>query len=390
MRLLIIAPAFLPAYAHGGVPRSSFGLAKGLLELGHDVRVVSSDRNGSSRLDVPADCFVDYQGLTVCYCTASAGSYLYSRTAKSILSEELAKSDCVLHQGTTWTHFGLLGAQWARRKTKRPYIIWPRGVLAPAALAISPIRKKIYWSLCMRNWYRRAWAIVATTAAEVEQITDLGINNRIEVIPNGVDISGLIDGASRAELQLRYKELENRHIILALGRLCPIKGLEHLLEAFSLVQRQFNQTVLVIAGPDENGYAGDLKKQAQALGLNGSVVFTGRVEGRDKVGLLRAAEVFAMPSDSESFGMSAAEAAACGLPVVLTPQCGIAPAIVQAQAGIAVSQEAEQIAQAINTLLADEQLRLSMGQNGRQLIGRDFSWQSTAKRTHELLRDLVG
>ena len=389
MRLLIIAPAFLPAYAHGGVPRSSFGLAKGLLELGHEIRVVTSNRNGSRQLDVAADRFGDYEGLTVCYCTATKGSYLHSRPAKGILRKELEKSDCVLHQGTTWTHFGLLGAKWARGKNNRPYVIWPRGVLSPAALAISPIRKKLYWSVCMRNWYRRARAIVATTAAEVEQISSLGINRRIEVISNGVDMSGLDDGASRAELQQRFGEVMNERIILALGRLCPIKGLKHLIEAFAILQRQFSKSVLVIAGPDENGYQNELRKHSQALGLNGKVVFTGRVAGREKVGLLRAAKVLAMPSASESFGMSAAEAAACGIPVVLTEQCGIAQAMARARAGITVGQQAGQIAEAIKTLLADEKLRLSMGQAGRRLVESEFSWSKVAKRTEELISEVV-
>ncbi|NIA06535.1 MAG: glycosyltransferase [Actinobacteria bacterium] len=385
----MIAPAFLPAYAHGGVPRSSFHLAKGLAELGHDVRVIASNRNGSARLDVEPDRFADFQGLSVCYCSASAGSFLHSRTAQAILAEELKSSDCVLHQGTTWTHFGLLSAQWARHRKDQPYVIWPRGVLSPAALSISPIRKKVYWSLCMRSWYARARAIVATMPSEVDQITRLGFRKRIEVIPNAVDTASLSDGLTRPELDQRYPQLRGKQITLSLGRLCPIKGLRHLIDAFSLIKQRFDQVVLVIAGPEEHGYKGKLQTHARSLGLNGSVLFTGRVQGRNKVGLLRSAKVLAMPSDSESFGMSAAEAAACGTPVVLTPQCGIAPFLTGAQAGITVSQQPAQIADAINTLLADDDLSLTMGQNGRQLIQDEFSWPKVAKRTDALLSELV-
>ena len=98
--------------------------------------------------------------------------------------------------------------------------------------------------------------------------------------------------------------------------------------------------------------------------------------------------MLAMPSDSECFGISAAEAAACGVPVVLTPQCGIAEHIAKEQAGIVVQQKADKIAQGIKDLLADEKLRLTMGQNGQRLIENEFRWKKAAKGTDELLSSL--
>ena len=388
----MIAPAFLPAYAHGGVPRSSFHLAKGLYQLGHDVRVVASNRNGSSQLDVPADRFSNFQGLPVCYCTAKAGSFLHSPSAKRILAEELRTSDCVLHQGTTWTHFGFLAAQHARstRFRSKPYVIWPRGVLSPAALSISPIKKKLYWSLCMRNFYARARAIVATTEAEVDQIARMGSNRRIEVIPNAVDTASLSETLTRAELDQHYPQLTDKRIILSLGRLCPIKGLTHLLDAFSQLKKQFDNVALVIAGPDENGYLAQLQSQARRLDLNGSVLFTGRIQGREKVGLLRCSHVLAMPSDSESFGLSAAEAAACGVPIVLTRSCGFAEDAVRAGAGFAVNQDSCEIAKAIRMLLNDKELQKQMGRKGKRLVEDKYSWSTVAGKTDNLIKELIG
>ena len=217
----------------------------------------------------------------------------------------------------------------------------------------------------------------------------MGINRPIETIPNAVDTADLSDAADRVELERRYPRLRNKRIILSLGRLCPIKGLKHLLDAFALVIRRFDDTILVIAGPDENSYQKQLRSHARALGLNGEVLFTGRVEGPPKVGLLRSAKVLAMPSDSESFGLSAAEAAACATPVVLTADCGIAPFLTKANAALTVSQQPDRIAQALNTLLADENLRLAMGQNARRLIETEFSWKKAAQRTDALLSDLI-
>lgn len=390
MRLLILSPAFLPAYAHGGVPRSSFGLAKGLTKLGHEVRVISSNRNGSSKLDVRPDRFVEYQGLAVCYCSAWRGSYLYCPAAKQILSEELSKTDCVLHQGTTWTHFGLLAAKEAGRKGQSPYLIWPRGVFSPAALAISPVRKRVHFRLFLKNWYLRAGAIVATGQLEAEHIQSLRLKGRTEIIPNGIDVNNLQAGCSRDELAQRFGKGLHGRVILALGRLCPIKGLDRLIEAFTLVSGKHGQSVLVLAGPDENGYKRKLQKQAQRLGINGRVVFTGRVDGPEKVGLLGVADMLAMPSGSENFGISAAEAAACRTPVVLTRQCGIAPALSEANAGIAVGQNPTDLAEAIDRLLADDDLRRQMGRNGQELIHTKFSWNHAAKRTEELVQELIG
>lgn len=390
MKLLMTSQAFLPACAHGGVPRASFGLARGLAELGHELRVVTTNRNGSDELDVETDRFVKYEGLDVCYCRAWKGSYLYSRSAKAILAQEFEKSDCVLHQGTTWTHLGLLSGQLTRQRGNIRQIIWPHGVFSPGALAISPVKKRMFWAMVGRGWYRRAEAVAAVSELEAEHIRAMGIAGRVEVLGTGVDMSVLVQEASRAELRRRFGQQIGGRIILSLGRLCPIKGLGYLIEAFGRIKERSNQSALVLAGPDEKGYQAKLQAQVDSLGLRENVLFTGPVEGRNKAGLLRTAHVLVMPSDSEGTGTSALEAAGCGTPVVLTHGCGVAEDLVGAGAGIAVNQDSREIAEAIRMVMSDKEMQKQMGRNGKTFVEDKYSWSAVARKTDNLIKELIG
>jgi glycosyltransferase involved in cell wall biosynthesis len=126
------------------------------------------------------------------------------------------------------------------------------------------------------------------------------------------------------------------------------------------------------------------------MGLHRSVTLTGVLEGRDKLAALSAADAFALPSFSEGFSMAILEAMAARLPVLLTPGCNF-PEAMHAGAAIEVQPTAADTQRGLRELLSmsDEQRR-AMGERGRILVERHYTWTAVAAQMMELYRWMRG
>jgi len=107
-----------------------------------------------------------------------------------------------------------------------------------------------------------------------------------------------------------------------------------------------------------------LEKLAVRSGVQSRVVFSGAVLGREKWAAYRDADVFVLPSQNENFGNTAAEAAACGVPVVVTENCGVAP-LLAGVAGFKVRHETEAVARAVTRILKDAEMQKHFSEGGK-------------------------
>jgi glycosyltransferase involved in cell wall biosynthesis len=131
---------------------------------------------------------------------------------------------------------------------------------------------------------------------------------------------------------------------------------------------------LIIAGPDEGGYATVVDNTIQQLGLKDAVRRIGKVSHEAKVKLLKSADLFVLPSYSEGFTSAILEAMACELPVVATRTCNF-PDITGAQAGWECEPTVDSLVEALKmALLATESERRQRGQNGFRLVGTHYTW----------------
>lgn len=130
-------------------------------------------------------------------------------------------------------------------------------------------------------------------------------------------------------------------MVLFLGRIHPKKGCDLLIRAFARVAVHDPSLRLVMAGPDECGWQAELQKLAQELAVNARVVWTGPLYGDLKWGAVRAADVFALSSHTENFGITVAEAMACGLPVLISKEVNIWREIESDGAGLAAADDQE-------------------------------------------------
>jgi glycosyltransferase involved in cell wall biosynthesis len=176
--------------------------------------------------------------------------------------------------------------------------------------------------------------------------------------------------------------------VLYLSRLHPIKGLDVLIDA--LAQLESSQRYRVtLAGDGEARYVRQLKDAVERRGLAERVRFAGFVAGEEKARLLEQADIFVLPSYSESFGVAVAEAMAASIPVVVSDRVGLAASVEQAGAGLVCPAEASALAAALGELLCDAEKRRGMGAAGRAYVEKELTWPRVAGQLVRLYEEVV-
>jgi D-inositol-3-phosphate glycosyltransferase len=245
---------------------------------------------------------------------------------------------------------------------------------------------------------RLASAADRIVAANVVERADLAWHyradpGRVRVIPCGVDLDLFRPGnAGRARARLG---LEAKHVLLFVGRLTPIKGLETLLRALAVAKSNgLGRTTvrLVIVGGDKET-AGDhgvrLHRLARELGVGAWVDFRGPQPQNALPDYYAGADLCLMPSLHESFGMVALEAMACGVPVVGSRVGGLSVTIQDGATGVLIPEgDANALAHAIAGLLGNEGRRRELGRRAVEWARR-FGWPCVTRAVTELYADLV-
>jgi glycosyltransferase involved in cell wall biosynthesis len=281
--------------------------------------------------------------------------------------------------------FATTAAAWAARRAGVPYIVRPLGSLARYGLRERRQRlKRLSMAMIEGPVLRAAAAVHFTSRAELEEAEATSVRMRGIVIPLGVDAD---DGPPAPPL--RHPAMAGRRVILFLARLDPMKNLEAVIDAVAGSPMLRGSCALVIAGTGDSRYVARLKARAAAAGITGHTLWLGHVEGAQKRAALAAADVVALPSFMENFGIAAAEALLAGVPCVLGEAVAIAPAIEEAGAGIRVRPEAPAVAQALEHVIgADPAVAHAMGLRAKALAETVFSTVVMAQRLIALYEEL--
>jgi len=144
--------------------------------------------------------------------------------------------------------------------------------------------------------------------------------------------------------------------VLFLSRLQPTKGVEALIDAFVGVRREirFREWKLAIAGDGPADYVDSLRRRIAMHNAGDFILLPGWLDGDDKAKALRGASLLALPSEHENFGLSIVEAMACGVPVLVSPQVGLATEIERSDAGWICKAERETLRKTLTEILGDE------------------------------------
>jgi glycosyltransferase involved in cell wall biosynthesis len=207
------------------------------------------------------------------------------------------------------------------------------------------LKKWLYWLMAERRVLRDAKAVLFT--CEEEQLLarrSFPLYRCNEIVVNFGTAEPGGDGAAQRELFLAgYPSLRGKRIVLFLGRVHEKKGCNELIEAWRRTASELGsvdpELRLVMAGPAESGYARELRKCSEDLGMREQIIWTGMLSGDLKWGAFRAAEAFILPSHQENFGIAVAEALACGVPVLISNKVNIWREIEEDGAGLIESDD---------------------------------------------------
>jgi glycosyltransferase involved in cell wall biosynthesis len=263
----------------------------------------------------------------------------------------------------------------AAHSAGKPFVVSPRGTLSSVALARTRRLKRVFWFLLQGPAVRSAACLHATSEQEYQDIRRAGLRQPVAVVPNGVDIPPR--GFARKGERFR--------VLLYLGRIHPIKGIDNLLRAWQGVAIRFPDWQLRLVGPDDSGYLAQVLRMAEELALP-RVVFAGPRYGAEKQAEYAQADLCILPSYSENFGMSVAEALAQGVPVITTSGTPW-QSVREHGCGWFVPATVPEIESALREALAcDRSCLAAMGRVGQDWMQRDFSWSHVAKDFEQTYR----
>ena len=273
-----------------------------------------------------------------------------------------------------------------------PYILRPLGTLDPADLQKKKQIKQLYAALLEKNNLAGAAAIHFTSQQEAEISARFGTHAPDMVVPLGVTPPALPDrAAARSALCQQLNIPEKRPIILFMSRIDPKKGFDLLLPALENLHRQNCLFHLLLCGanPQDRAYETSIKEQIAASSWADCVTISGFVSGELKAQILSAADIFVLPSYYENFGIAVAEAMAAQIPVVVSDQVHIWPAIQESEAGWVVPTEVEALTNALKVAVSSAKMRVQRGENARRCAIENYSWEAIAQRIADSYQNIL-
>jgi glycosyltransferase involved in cell wall biosynthesis len=375
MRILHVISGLDPA--NGGPSFALEGFARALVREGLDISVAATWQNPSG---FPLAERLRSGGVAVTLIGPARGKLSRHPQLPSIIRGAVADAD-IVHIHALWEDIQHFAARQAQRQ-RVPYVITPHGMLAPWSLSqgrwFNRLGKRLYLAARLRRNLNRATALHFTTSVERDLVARLKLRPRSIVEPVGVDLSDFQTLPAAGAFRARHPQLSNRTLVLFLSRLSPQKGLDRLIPAFARSLRESpSDAMLVLAGPDYDGYSRTVHELVERHSLGDRVLFTGMLHGVERIEAMVDCDFFVLPSRHENFGIVVAEALAAGAPVLLSPEVNIGADIAGAGAGEIVSGDVEPLSAALARWIADADLRRGYAGNARAVAAR-YDWQQIA------------
>jgi glycosyltransferase involved in cell wall biosynthesis len=298
------------------------------------------------------------------------------------ISDLVKQADIVHLMG----HWGILNAlvYFAVRRAGKPYVVCPAGALP--LFGRSGWLKRLYNAIVGRAIIRNASAWIAVTSSELPQFEAYGIPaSQIKVISNGV----CEDDFSEFDVPifLQKNRIPDVPIILFMGRLNLIKGPDLLLQAFFSLKDKIPSYHLVFAGPD-GGMLSSLVEMTANMDLGDRVHFVGFIAGREKVACYHAANLLVVPSRQEAMSIVALEAGICGVPALLTDQCGFSEVNIVDQS-LESTATVSGLANAILQLVSNHENLKLLGSKFRDLVLSRYTWDSKVSEYMHLYQKIL-
>jgi glycosyltransferase involved in cell wall biosynthesis len=366
IRLLHVIQSVNPE--SGGPIEALLRISDVLTRRGHSVEVVSLDSpEEMAHFPVPFPATGTGPGML---------RYTYTARLTSWLKRNVEHFDVVILHGI-WD-YSAFGAWRVLRKSKTPYFIFAHGMMDRWFRENFPLKhfaKQIYWLLCIGRVLRDAKGVLFTCEEERVRSRNSfrGYAYKEEVIAFGTADAKGDPNVEMAAFRSALPSLQGRPFLLYMGRIHPKKGCELLIQAFAETVACNAGLDLVIAGPDQVGWAHELKVLAMNLNVSDRIHWPGMLRGDLKWGALRSADALILPSHQENFGIVVAEAMACSTPVLVSDKVNIWHEIQSANAGMAEPDDLDGTRRLITRFCAlSQDRREQMGKAARSAFLRYF------------------
>ncbi|MDD5059019.1 MAG: glycosyltransferase [Sideroxydans sp.] len=286
------------------------------------------------------------------------------------LADAEGSASPVFHLHGIWSAPHYFAAKIAH-ESGMPFIVTAHGMLEPWLWEQQGwrirIKKQVYWNMFAYPALKTAAVVHAITPMEQQNLHVLFPKNRIEVIPNAIDINEMLD--------MDGAYVEREPIILFLGRIEPKKGVDILLNAFARSTIAQKWRVVIIGPVWSKVYQTELDRIVAENHLGERVAFLGPVFGEEKVRWLRKAWVMAVPSHSEVVGLVNLEAAVYGLPTITSHQTGLFDW--ESGGGILIHPNITDMQTAIEKACSwTESEQKDRGEQSRVLVEKRYSWNA--------------
>jgi glycosyltransferase involved in cell wall biosynthesis len=285
--------------------------------------------------------------------------------------------------------FPVLVGYLLARIFRKPYGVWPHGVLAPFQRTVSVRKKWLYNKLFVDRILRDSSVIFFSAEGEREETKGLKLRAPSVIIPDGFDASAFSELPERGGFRRRFLNGHSGPLVLFLARLNAKKGLDLLIKAMERVIEVRPDARLAIVGPpDPVSYQKQILRWIKESRIEAQTVLTGAADTQMRLEAFTDSDVYVLPSHAENFGLSVFEAMACGVPVIVSESLNFAAEFARSGAGLTLPREVDAFAAAIQKLISDPDLRLQMGNAGRQMARR-YSLEATGEKVLNSIQSIV-
>ncbi|WP_392479049.1 glycosyltransferase [Nostoc sp. C110] len=388
MKILHIIPSI--ASVRGGPSQAVIEVVKALRDENIEAEIVTTNDNGNDLLDVPLGRRIEYNQVPVNFFkrfspkVGSIREFAFSRELTIWLWQNVSKYD-LLHVHAIFSYPSTVAMAIARFQGV-PYIVRPLGQLCEWSLQQSSRKKQIYLQLIEKANLNSSKSIHFTSKQEQQEASQLNLSSPSFILPHGVDIPNINPNA-RQHLREYLNLPADEPIVLFLSRLHPKKGLDYLIPALGKLSDY--RFTFVLAGSGDPNYESEIQSLLAINNIHNCTHLAGFVKGEIKDLFLQGADLFALTSYSENFGVAVLEALSAGIPVIVTPGVALANLVAQENLGYVAEFDITAIAAAIQQVLDCPEEAQKRGDRARKFILENYTWDRIASKQISVYTEII-
>lgn len=349
----------------GGAVHAALGVCQHLAEAGQPVEIAATIGPGDD-LEYLGHAYPDVRTRTFerSFPKRQWNSAEFGRWASGALGNYDLVEIHTIFAGITWS------AARACKRAGKPYFVRPHGSLDPFDLQKKAGLKKLLGPLLVRPVLAGADAVLLTSTLEADRLVTYGARVKRLVVPLPVPLPQAAgDGPA---FRSRHNIPADAIVVLFMSRLDYKKGLDFLIPAMGKLRGEFSKLWFVMAGAGQDAFTTRIDIWLTENGMAGRTSKVGFISGKEKLDALASADLFALPSLNENFGIVLIEAMHAGLPLLISDEVYIHKEIENAGAGLICRPETSSVTEKLRILLADSKKRQAMGAKGRELVQQRY------------------